>query len=74
MDRLEHILNFEDFKSHSIDRSSLRKIYVEYDREQDLIDLRISTTHEIKPEEATTIISLLAEALRLRADFREKGA
>lgn len=69
MDRLEHVLNFEDFKNLSFDRSSLENIAVEYDKDTDLFNLRINNTHEIRPEEATTIISLLAEGLRLRADF-----
>lgn len=65
------ILSFEQhagLRNHVIDRSALKKIFVEYDPSEDLINLRLNSTNTINPVEATTLISLLAEALRLRRD------
>jgi len=74
---LPYILPFKDalcLHGETIDRSHLNKIYAEYDRVDDMIDLKLSTTNSITPEEATTVISLLAEVLRMRADFKKMGS
>ncbi len=56
---------------------SQEKIYVEYDGLSDTFSLRVNSTSEITPEEASTLVSLLMEGQRIRGEYfkhRKNGA
>lgn len=74
MEAAKDIINFQQaLKKESIDRASIKDIFVEYDAAEDLIDLKISSTLELSPERASCVISLLSEALRIRGNVMTRG-
>jgi hypothetical protein len=67
------IADYRNLDGGSIGRASLDKIFVEYNSDDDLFNLQMSSTNEITPEEASCVVSLLMEAQRIRAEYFRKN-